>query len=152
MFVYNGLNTLCGVFILHLLRKARGCCMHVFSSIIWRFVDRTVKNLSPSRRREAPCEGTNSPRLFTTGETKALAKSKFINYRGRGWPTMLGGWSSSLISKIWLIVMNSGRWLVQFKVCIITTAWRQRNSKHFLIWWLIHFLQIHFCSHFWKIL
>ena len=32
MFVYNGLNTLCGIFILHLLRKARGCCMHVFSS------------------------------------------------------------------------------------------------------------------------
>jgi hypothetical protein len=31
---------------------------------------------SPSRRREAPCEGTNSPRLFTPGETKALAKSK----------------------------------------------------------------------------
>jgi hypothetical protein len=30
----------------------------------------------PSRRREAPCEGTNSPRLFTPGETKALAKSK----------------------------------------------------------------------------
>ena len=34
MFVYNGRNTLCGVFILHLLRKARGCCMHVFSSFI----------------------------------------------------------------------------------------------------------------------
>jgi hypothetical protein len=33
-------------------------------------------HLSPSRRREAPCEGTNSPRLFTPGETKALAKSK----------------------------------------------------------------------------
>jgi hypothetical protein len=32
--------------------------------------------LSPSRRREAPCEGTNSTRLFTPGETKALAKSK----------------------------------------------------------------------------
>jgi hypothetical protein len=30
----------------------------------------------PRRRREAPCEGTNSPRLFTPGETKALAKSK----------------------------------------------------------------------------
>ena len=41
MFVYNGLTTLCGVFILHLLRKARGCCMHVFSSInsiIWRVI------------------------------------------------------------------------------------------------------------------
>ena len=34
VFVYNGLNTLCGVFILHLLRKARGCCMHVFSSLV----------------------------------------------------------------------------------------------------------------------
>jgi hypothetical protein len=32
--------------------------------------------LSPSRRREAPYEGTNSHRLFTPGETKALAKSK----------------------------------------------------------------------------
>ena len=29
--------------------------------------------LSPSRRREAPCEGTNSPRLFTPGEREALA-------------------------------------------------------------------------------
>ena len=35
MFVYNGFNTLCGVFILHLLRKARGCCMHVFSSNLY---------------------------------------------------------------------------------------------------------------------
>jgi hypothetical protein len=26
----------------------------------------------------------------------------------------------------------------------IRTAWRQRNSKHFLIWWLINFLQIYF--------
>ena len=33
---YNGLNTLCGVFILHLLRKARGSCMHVFSSTIFK--------------------------------------------------------------------------------------------------------------------
>jgi hypothetical protein len=32
--------------------------------------------LSPSRRREALCEGTNSPRLFTPREMKALAKSK----------------------------------------------------------------------------
>ena len=31
---------------------------------------------SPSRWREAPCEGTNSPRLFTPGEREALAKSK----------------------------------------------------------------------------
>jgi hypothetical protein len=56
--------------------------------------------LSPSRRREAPCEGTNSPRLFTPGETKALAKSK-VHQLSRAWVTndagVLGGWSSSLI-------------------------------------------------------
>ena len=40
--------------------------------LIWNF------QLSPSRRHEAPCEGTNSPppRLFTPGERNALAKSK----------------------------------------------------------------------------
>jgi hypothetical protein len=32
--------------------------------------------LSPSRQREAPCEGTNSARLFTPGERNAPAKSK----------------------------------------------------------------------------
>jgi hypothetical protein len=113
--------------------------------------------LSPSRLREAPCEGTNSPRLFTPGETKALAKSK-VHQSSRAWVTndvgVLGVWSSSLISKIWRTVMNSGHWLVQFKVCIITTAWRQRNSKHFLIWWMMidKFLAniFHFCSHFCK--
>jgi hypothetical protein len=93
------------------------------------------------------CEGTNSPRLFTPGETKVLAKSK-VHQWSWAWVTngvgVLGVWSSSLISKIWWTVMNSGHWLVQFKVCIITTAWRQRNSKHFLIWWLINFLQIYF--------
>ena len=61
--------------------------------------------LSPSRRREAPCEGTNSPRLFTPGETKALAKSK-VHQISRAWVTNRG-WSSSLISKIWRTVMNS---------------------------------------------
>jgi hypothetical protein len=92
----------------------------------------------------SPCEGTNSPRLFTPGETKALAKSK-VHKWSRAWLTVRG-WSSSLISKIWRTVMNSEHcmWLVQFKVYLITTAWRQRNSKHFLIWWLINFLQIYF--------
>ena len=43
--------------------------------------------LSPSRRREAPCEGTNSPRLFTPGETKALGKSK-VHQISRAWVTV----------------------------------------------------------------
>jgi hypothetical protein len=62
--------------------------------------------LSPSRRREAPCEGTNSHRLFTPGETKTLAESK-VDQISRAWVTN-DGWSSSLISKIWRTVMNSG--------------------------------------------
>ena len=46
------------------------------------------------------------PRLFTPGETKALGKSK-VDQISRAWVTV-GGWSSSLISKIWRTVMNSG--------------------------------------------
>jgi hypothetical protein len=105
--------------------------------------------LSPSRRREAPCEGTNSPRLFTPGETKALAESK-VHQISRAWVTNRG-WSSSLISNIWRTVMNSVHWLVQFKICIITTAWRQRNSKlDLMISWFDD--DEFFCSHFCKIL
>jgi hypothetical protein len=53
----------------------------------------SVPNLisSPSRRREAPCEGINSPRLFTPGETKALAKSK-VHQLSRAWVTNGVGW------------------------------------------------------------
>ena len=65
-----------------------------------------IYEFSPSRRREAPCEGSNPPRLFTPGETKALAGSK-VHQISRAWVTN-DGWSSSLISKIWRTVMNSG--------------------------------------------
>jgi hypothetical protein len=53
----------------------------------------------------ALCEGTNSPRLFPPGETKALAESK-VHQISRASVTNRG-WSSSLISKIWRTVMNS---------------------------------------------
>jgi hypothetical protein len=123
--------------VLLVLAIATYCC--IFYSFSWLGLREWS---SPSRRREAPCEGTNSPRLFTPEETKALAKSK-VHQWARASVTN-DGWSSSLILKIWRTVMNNVHWLVQFKVCIITTAWRQRNSKHFLIWWLINFLQIYF--------
>jgi hypothetical protein len=48
-----------------------------------------TRTLSPSK---APCEGTNSPRLFTPGEMKALAKSK-VHQLSRAWVTNRG-WSS----------------------------------------------------------
>ena len=38
----------------------------------------------PTVRSTVLGEGTNSTRLFTPRETKALASLKFINYRGRG--------------------------------------------------------------------
>ena len=47
---------------------------------------------------------TNSARLFTPGETKALAKSK-VHQISRAWVTN-DGWSSSLISKIWRTVRS----------------------------------------------
>jgi hypothetical protein len=52
--------------------------MHVFSSLSLFTNDliHVHDMLSPSQRREAPCEGTNSPVLFISGKTKALAKSK----------------------------------------------------------------------------
>jgi hypothetical protein len=37
--------------------------------------------------------------------------------------------------------MNSEHWLVKFKICIITTAWRQRKAN---ISWFDDFLQIYF--------
>jgi hypothetical protein len=51
--------------------------------------------LSPSRRRE----GTNSPRLFTPGETKALAKSKVHQ------------WSRALTNGVeWVVITDLKIW------------------------------------------
>jgi hypothetical protein len=64
-------------------------------------------NWSPSRRREAPCEGTNSSRLFTPWETKALAKSK-VHQTSRAWLTndvSVGGhphWSQKYGGLSWI--------------------------------------------------
>ena len=55
------------------LERTSGCKIP-YQNFAVRGIERF--GLSPSRRREAPCEGTNYPRLFTPGETKALAKSK----------------------------------------------------------------------------
>jgi hypothetical protein len=54
MFVYNGLNTLCGVFIIHLLLKARGCCMHVFSSILMTYCGIFLVKVLQSSHRISP--------------------------------------------------------------------------------------------------
>ena len=55
--------------------------------------------LRPTINEESDClrekicdgEGTNSPRLFTPGETKALAKSK-VHQLSRAWVTNDVGW------------------------------------------------------------
>jgi hypothetical protein len=89
--------------------------------------------------------GTNSPRLFTPGETKALAKSK-VHQWSRAWVTNVGGhphWSQNIAD----CHESSEHWLVQvIKICFITTAWRQRNSKHFFIWFEIYFIFARFCK------
>jgi hypothetical protein len=67
---------------------SKSWCKNYFGAFCYR-------GIIPSRRREAPCEGTNSPRLFTPGETKPLAESK-VHQISRAWVTN-DGWSSSLI-------------------------------------------------------
>jgi hypothetical protein len=64
-----------------IFRILLSCSIELLSS------DYISKALSPSRRREAPCEGTNPPRLFTPGETKALAESK-VHQISRAWVTV----------------------------------------------------------------
>ena len=43
LFIMVLINTLCGVFILHLLRKGKGCCMHVFSSRVCSYEPSFIK-------------------------------------------------------------------------------------------------------------
>ena len=38
----NGLNALCGVFILHLLRTARGCCIVIPRALIYIYISALV--------------------------------------------------------------------------------------------------------------
>jgi hypothetical protein len=75
------------------------------------FMKSAIPAIQEKASPQADGEGTNSPQLFTPGETKALAKSK-VRQSSRAWVTNgvgeLGVWSSSLISKIWQTVMNSG--------------------------------------------
>ena len=61
------------LFVLVEEHQTENCFQRYFEK---RYHGNVYDHLSTSRRREAPCEGTNSPRLFTPGETKALAKSK----------------------------------------------------------------------------
>jgi hypothetical protein len=81
------------------------------------------QQFSPSRRREAPCEGTNPPRLFTPGETKALTKSK-VHQWARASLTVRG-WSSSLISKIWLVARSGIS-----KISIFKSIYLEHHVSH----------------------
>jgi hypothetical protein len=79
-------------------------CLSLVKGIVWNERREYTTSLSPSRRREAPCEGTNPPRLFTPGETKALAKSK-VHQISRAWVTVSGSvgghphWSQKIFVK-----------------------------------------------------
>jgi hypothetical protein len=73
--------------------EQRACPWHAVSiGIGIRSQSNLNSLLSPSRRREAPCEGTTPPpQLFTPGETKAIAKSK-VHHLSRAWVTNGVGW------------------------------------------------------------
>jgi hypothetical protein len=60
--------------------------MYIFYNIlIYAYI---IYVYSPSRRREAPCEGTNPPPGYLhPGKTKALAESK-VHQISRAWVTV----------------------------------------------------------------
>ena len=58
-----------------------------------------MESFIPEPGRKPGARVTNSARLFTPGETKALAESK-VHQISRAWVAN-DGWSSSLTSKIW---------------------------------------------------
>jgi hypothetical protein len=84
---------------------------------------------STSQRRGAPFqalargEDTNSARLFTPGEREALAKSKVYQW-SRAWVTNRG-WSSSLISKIWLFARSGIN-----KISIFKSIYLKNHVSH----------------------
>jgi hypothetical protein len=113
----------------------RTCWLLSLPTVHWHPPFQIIPEPTAPFRAQARGEGTNSARLFTPGERNALAKSIVHQVsRTNAWLTV-HGWSSSVISKYVAdcrSVVNSEHWLVKFEICIITTAWRQRNNKHFL--------------------
>jgi hypothetical protein len=110
---------------------------------------------SPSRRREAPCEGTNSPRLFTPGEREALAKSK-VHQLSRTWPT-----NDDLE---WVVILTdlknmadrhgSEHWLVKFKICCCMTNddfnWQILHENN-LLFAQVHYSILYVCKKLWQL-
>jgi hypothetical protein len=87
----------------------------------------------PSQRRGVPFralawgEGTNSAQLFTAGEREALAKSKVHQW---SWPLVTNrGWSSSLISKIWLFASSGIN-----KISIFKSIYLENHVSHNELW------------------
>jgi hypothetical protein len=103
---------------------------------------------SPSRRREAPCEGTNPPWLFTPGETKALAKSK-VHQWSRCWVGGHPHWSQKYGGLSWIADTDWSNLNLHYND-YMTTA----KLQTFLDLMIDKFLAniFHFCSHFCKIL
>jgi hypothetical protein len=109
--------------------------MHVFSSKTYKvgILFCFLWALSPSQRRGAPFrasargEGSNSPRLFTPGEREALAKSK-VHQWSRASVTNRG-WSSSLISKIWLFARSGIS-----KISIFKSIYLESHVSHNELW------------------
>jgi hypothetical protein len=90
-----------------------------------------------------PREGTNSVRLFTPGEAKALAKSKVHQWsRACSVPHQrsFGGWSSSLISKIWL--SEAYIWKITFHTM---------SFEAVFVWTLKKLEELFYCGKSWNI-
>ena len=95
--------------------------------------------LSPSQRREAPCEGTNSARPFTPGKKESIAKSEVHQISRALGSRVVVSWSglSSLISKIWRTILHYN---ISYFCKKILATFTTNEGWSFLIlgiWWTI---------------
>jgi hypothetical protein len=108
---------------------------HIQTVFIWSIFipEPTARSAVPG---VSPGEGTNSARLFTPGEREALAKSK-VHQWSRARVTNRG-WSSSLISKIWLFARCGIS-----KISIFKSVYLENHVSHNELW-------SNFCSKKWE--
>jgi hypothetical protein len=116
----------------------------------WLIID--YKNIGVWDRGTIPLQNVRKPWEFgqMLGKIKEIRADLAEHMLTRGEGTNS---AQESISKVWSSSMIAGVgdqwWVVKFKMCIITTAWRQRNySKHFLIWWFLANI-FHFCKILW---
>jgi hypothetical protein len=93
-------------------------------------------------RAEAPCEGTNPPRLFTPGETKALAKSKVHQWAWLTNDVSVGGhphWSKKYGGLSWIADTDWSNLSLHYNDCMTTAKSQNKVHRRPTSWFFLWF-------------